>query len=178
MADGRTLIAKAPLDRTRRATNLIPQIHQLYRLRYVLCTSHIVTVVNLSLQSASGGNNDMTSLAAVSLYWSVRACKRVRDGLTHFRGVISGRSNSVRRSSASVTGFCATILNAVTALLDNVIHSISYKTYGSLIYVVSLVMQYNFSQNTLLVISKWLKWMICRHHYGILRLREVHIYDI
>ena len=83
----------------------------------------------------------MTSLATVSLYLSVRSCKRVRDGLTRFRGVISGRSNSVHRSSASVTGFCASILNAVTAILVNVIHSISYKTYGSLLYVVSLVMQ-------------------------------------
>ena len=62
----------------------------------------------------------MTSLAAVSLYCSVRACKRVSDGFTRFRGVISGRSNSVRRSSASVTGFCASILNAVNAILDNV----------------------------------------------------------
>ena len=64
----------------------------------------------------------MTSLAAVSVYWSVRACKRVSDGLPRFRGVISlsGRSNNVRRSSARVTGFCASILNAVNAILDNV----------------------------------------------------------
>ena len=62
----------------------------------------------------------MTSLAAVCVYWSARACKRVSDGLARFRGVISGRSNSVRRSSASITGFCASILNAVNAILDNV----------------------------------------------------------
>ena len=62
----------------------------------------------------------MTSLASVSFYWSARACKRVSDGLPRFRGAISGRSNSVRRSSAHATGFCASILNAVTAILDNV----------------------------------------------------------
>ena len=62
----------------------------------------------------------MTSVAAVSVYWSVRACKRVSDGLPRFRGVISGRSNSTHRSSARVTGFCASILNAVNAILDNV----------------------------------------------------------
>ena len=83
----------------------------------------------------------MTSLAAVSIDPYVRVS--VSDGLTRFRGVISGRSNSFRRSSASVMGFCASILNAVTTTLDNVIHSISYKTYGSLIYVVSLVIQEN-----------------------------------
>ena len=42
------------------------------------------------------------------------------DGLPCFRGVISGRSNSVRRSSARVTGFRANILYAVTAIHDNV----------------------------------------------------------
>ena len=64
----------------------------------------------------------MMSLAAVSVYWSIRACKRVSDVLSRFHGVIrlSGRSNSVRRSSARVTGFCASILNAVNAFLDNV----------------------------------------------------------
>ena len=66
----------------------------------------------------------------VYLYnWSIRACKRVSDGLTRFSDVISGRSNSARRSLARVTGFCARILNAVNAILDNVIHSISYKMY-------------------------------------------------
>ena len=63
----------------------------------------------------------MASMAAVSVYRSVRACRRVSDGLPRFRGVISGRSNSVRRLSASVTGFCVNILNAVNAILDNVI---------------------------------------------------------
>ena len=62
----------------------------------------------------------MTSLAVVCFYWSVRACKRVSDGLPRFGGVISGRSNSVRRSPASVTGFCVGILNAVNAILDKV----------------------------------------------------------
>ena len=45
---------------------------------------------------------------------------RVSDGLPYFRGVISGRSNSVRRSSARVTGFRASILYAATAIHDNV----------------------------------------------------------
>ena len=62
----------------------------------------------------------MTSLAVVCFYWSVRACKRVSDGLPRFRGVISGRSNSVRRLSACITGFCANTLNAVNAIVDNV----------------------------------------------------------
>ena len=43
---------------------------------------------------------------------------RVNDGLSRFRGIISGRSSSVRRSSARVTGFCANILYAVTAIHD------------------------------------------------------------
>ena len=42
---------------------------------YILCTSRIVAVVNLFLKSASGGNNGVTSLTAVSVYWSVRACE-------------------------------------------------------------------------------------------------------
>ena len=62
----------------------------------------------------------MTSLAAVSVYWSVRARERVSDGFPRFRGVISGRSSSIRRSSARVTGFCASILNAMNAILDTV----------------------------------------------------------
>ena len=86
-------------------------------------------------------NNGMTSLVAVYLYWSVRACERVSDGLPRFRGVISGRSNSVRRSSARVTGFCASILNAENAILDNVTFNKLQNIYDSLIYVVLLVMQ-------------------------------------
>ena len=79
----------------------------------------------------------MTSLAAVSVYWSVRACKRVSDGLPRFRGVISGRSNSVRRSSARVTGFCASILNAMNNVTLNKLQNVWF-----LIYVVLLVMQF------------------------------------
>ena len=114
--DGRTLIANAPLDRSRRAPNNIPESYKLYGLRrHVLCTLRIVTVVNPS--TASRGNNGMTSLAAVSFYWSA---VRVSDGFPRFRGVICGRSKSVRRSSARFTGFCASILYAVTAVHDNV----------------------------------------------------------
>ena len=83
----------------------------------------------------------MTSLAAISVYWSVRACMRVGDGLPRFHGVISGRSNSVRRLSARVTGFCANILNAVNAILDYV--TVIKLTYGFLIYVVLLVVQFH-----------------------------------
>ena len=62
----------------------------------------------------------MTSLASVSVSWAVRAFKRVSDGLPRSRGVISGRSNFIRRASARVTGFCASISNAVNAILVNV----------------------------------------------------------
>ena len=58
----------------------------------------------------------MTSLAAVSL--SIGPSVRVSVGLSCFRGVFSGRSASVSRSSARVTGFCASILYAVTAIHD------------------------------------------------------------
>ena len=85
---------------------------------YVLCTSRIVAGMNLSLYSASGGNDGMTSLAAVSLYRSVLACKR-RASMPSWCH-ISGRSTSVRRSSARVTGFRASILYAVAAIHDNV----------------------------------------------------------
>ena len=60
----------------------------------------------------------MTSLAAVSL--SIGPSMRVSDGLPRSRGVISGRSNYVRSSSARVTGFCASILYVVTASHDKV----------------------------------------------------------
>ena len=38
--------------------------------------------------------------------------------LPHFRGFISGQSLSSSRSSARVTVFCSSLLNAVTALHD------------------------------------------------------------
>ena len=50
---------------------------------------------------------------------SIGPSLRVSDGLPCFRGVISGRSNSARRSLARVTGFRASILYAVTAINDN-----------------------------------------------------------
>ena len=56
---------------------------------------------------------------------SIGPSVRVSDGLPRFRGVISGRSNYVRRSSARVTGLCASILYAVTASHDNV----TFKSY-------------------------------------------------
>ena len=60
----------------------------------------------------------MTSLAAVFLYWSVRACERRASTLSrcHQRLI----ELYVRRSSASVTGFCASISHAVTASHDSV----------------------------------------------------------
>ena len=131
---------------------------------------------------------------SLSIGPSVRVRQRLSDELPRFRGVISGRWNSIRRSSARVTGFCASILNSVNAILDNATFN-KLQNVGFLIYVVLHVMQFrlrfdcnidharvinfvswNFSQNTLLVISsQWLKWMIYRHHFDVLRLRAVHI---
>ena len=49
-SDGRKdFNCEVPLDRTKRATNIIPEIYKLHGLRYVLCTSRIVAVVNLYL---------------------------------------------------------------------------------------------------------------------------------
>ena len=66
---------------------------------------------------------------------------RVSDGLARFRGVISGRSNSVRRSSARVTGFRARILYAMTAIYDNVTFKKLQNAWFYVVYVVLLVMQ-------------------------------------
>ena len=55
----------------------------------------------------------VTSLAAVSRYWSVRdACGR---WASRSRSVISGRSTSARRSSARVTGFVQVTIYFVKA---------------------------------------------------------------
>ena len=55
----------------------------------VLCTSRIVAILNLSLQSASGGKN-------VLRHWqqslSIGPSVGVSVGLSRFRGVISGRT--------------------------------------------------------------------------------------
>ena len=73
-------------------------------------THFVLRPNDLSLKSASGGNNGVTSLAAVSRYWSVRSCGRSSNfDRQSARGVISGRSNSIRRSSACVTGLYASI---------------------------------------------------------------------
>ena len=73
---------------------------------------------------------------------SIGPSVRVSDGRPRSRGVISGWSNYVRRSSARVTSFCASISYAVTASHDIVTFK-KLQTYGSLIYVVLHVMQYN-----------------------------------
>ena len=84
-SDGREnfkLIAKAPRSRSNEKSDeyITPEIYKLHGLRYVLCTSRIVAVVNLYLYNLQVEEtiNGMTSLAAVSVYWSFRACKRVK----------------------------------------------------------------------------------------------------
>ena len=109
----------------------------LYR-KFASYIDHIVAVVNLSLWSASEWNNGVTSLAAVSLYWSVHACERRASTLSwcHQR-LIELRPSFI---SPCYGLLCYTMLYVVIASHDNVTFK-KLQTYGFLIYDFLLLMQ-------------------------------------
>ena len=111
--DGRTLIAKAPLDRTGGAMN----IYLKFTSGMDYSAHHVslpwwIWLYNLQVEKTIAWRHWQQSL-------SNGPSVRVSDGLPCFRGIISGWSNSVRRLSARVTGFRESILYAVTAINDN-----------------------------------------------------------
>ena len=89
-------------------------------IRYYLFSTlrRLLSFQYLSLLSASGGHNGMTSLVAVSRNWSVlvRVVAVVDRARTLTASQHGCRSISVRRSSARVTGFYATLMSKIRRL--------------------------------------------------------------